>query len=106
MVDRPKPTPEQPHDMCLDRGYDFHEVSDLLAEFGFTAHIRSHTEEAQSLKRDAQKRARRWVIERTHRWLKRFRRTLIRWGKKPENYIAFLHFACALITFRATGLFG
>jgi hypothetical protein len=27
-------------------------------------------------------------------------------GKKPQNYIAFLHFACALIAFRAAGLFG
>ncbi|RJP78873.1 MAG: IS5/IS1182 family transposase, partial [Candidatus Zixiibacteriota bacterium] len=29
-----------------------------------------------------------------------------RWAKKPENYLALLHFACALITFRCAGLFG
>ena len=29
-----------------------------------------------------------------------------RWDKKPENYLAFLHFACGLIAFRAAGLFG
>jgi putative transposase len=34
------------------------------------------------------------------------RRILVRWDKKPEHYLAFLHFACALITFRAAGLFG
>jgi len=38
--------------------------------------------------------------------LNRFRRLLIRWEKKAENYIALLHFACALIAFRAAGLFG
>ena len=38
--------------------------------------------------------------------MNRFRRILIRWEKKPENYIVFLHFACALIAFRAAGLFG
>jgi hypothetical protein len=27
-------------------------------------------------------------------------------AKKPEHYLAFLHFACALIAFRAAGLFG
>ena len=106
VTERPTPTDEQPQGMCLDKGYDFQEVRDLLAEFGFTAHIHSRQEEAQSLKRDAQKRARRWVVERAHSWLNRFRRILIRWDKKPENYIAFLHFACALIAFRAAGLFG
>jgi len=106
VVNRPPPTTQQPQGMCLDKGYDFQEVRDLLAEFGFTVHIRSRKEEAHSLKRDAQKKARRWVVERTHSWINRFRRLLIRWDKKPENYIAFLHFACALIAFRAAGLFG
>lgn len=45
-------------------------------------------------------RARRWVVERTHSWLNRFRRLLIRWDKKLENYLALLHLACAWITFR------
>jgi transposase len=106
VVPRPEPTVEQPQGMCLDKGYDYQEVRDTLAEFGFTAHIRSRGEEALELKREAGKRARRWVVERTHSWLNRFRRILIRWEKKPENYIAFLHFACALIAFRAAGLFG
>ncbi len=106
VVDRPEPTEAQKQHMCLDRGYDYDEVRDTLEEFGFTAHIRSRVEEAQALKQDAQKRARRWVVERTHSWMNRFRRILIRWDKKPENYIAFLHFACALIAFRASGLFG
>jgi hypothetical protein len=38
--------------------------------------------------------------------LNRFRRLLVRWEKKPEYYVAFLHVACALIAFRATGVFG
>ena len=105
-IERPRPTPEHPQGMCLDKGYDFQEVRDLLAEFGFTAHIRARGEEAQQLKQDATKRARRWVVERAHSWMNRFRRILIRWDKKPENYIAFLHFACGLIAFRASGLFG
>ena len=29
-----------------------------------------------------------------------------KWDKKPENYLGFLHFACALIALRAAGLFG
>jgi putative transposase len=105
-VTRPEPTTEHPQSVCLDAGYDYQEVRDILAEFGFTSHIRSRGDEARELKRQAGSRARRWVVERTHSWLNRFRRILIRWEKKPDNYIGFLHFACALIAFRAAGLFG
>jgi protein-S-isoprenylcysteine O-methyltransferase Ste14 len=38
--------------------------------------------------------------------MNRFRRILMRWDKKPANYLAFLHFAYALISFRAAALFG
>ncbi len=106
VVERPEPTEDAPHGMCLDKGYDYDEVREILAEFGFTAHIKARHAEAKELKQEAGKRARRWVVERSHSWLNRFRRLLVRWDKKPENYIAFLHFACALIAFRAAGLFG
>ena len=106
VVERPAATDEQPQGMCLDKAYDYDEIRALLQEFGFTAHIRSRGEEAQELVREAGRRARRWVVERTHSWMNRFRRILVRWEKKPEHFLAFLHFACALIAFRAAGLFG
>jgi len=106
LVVRPEPTSEQPQGLCLDKGYDYDEVRETLTAFGFTAHIRSRGEEAKDLKREAGKKARRWVVERTHSWLNRFRRILVRWDKKPQNSVAFLHFACALIAFRASGSFG
>jgi transposase len=62
-VERPEPTPDTPQGMCLDKGYDYDEVRDLLAEFGFTAHIRARGEEAQAIKQDAGYKARRWVVE-------------------------------------------
>ena len=105
-VQRPAPSPEQPQGLCLDKGYDFDEVRQTMPEFGFTAHIRSRGEEAHAIKREAGFKARRWVVERTHSWMNRFRRILIRWDKSADNYIAFLHFACALIAFRAAGLLG
>ncbi len=106
IVDRPEPSEEQPQGMCLDKGYDYDEVRDILYEFGFTAPIRSRREEAKAIKREAGFKTRRWVVERAHSWMNRFRRLLVRWDKKPENYLAFLHFACGLIAFRAAGLFG
>jgi putative transposase len=103
---RPEVTEEEPQGMCLDKGYDYDAVREILEEFGFTAHIKARGEEAKELKAEAGKRARRWVVERSHSWMNRFRRILVRWDKKPENYMAFLHFACALISLRAAGLFG
>lgn len=106
VVKRPRPTKKRPQGMCLDKGYDYEEVRETLREFGFTAHLRARGEEAQALKRQAGVKARRWVVERTHSWMNRFRRVLIRWDKSADNYLASLHFACALIAFRAAGLFG
>jgi len=105
-LDRPRPTPNRPQGLCLDKGYDYDEVRALAREFRYTAHIRSRGEEAQLIKRTARFKARRWVVERTHSWMNRFRRILIRWEKKPENYLAMLHLACAWITYHALGLLG
>jgi hypothetical protein len=107
IVERPEPSEEHPQGMCLDKGYDYEEVRAILSEFGFTAHIRPRREEACAIKRQAG-----------------WKRTALGSGasafldeplspsagaaldKKPENYLAFLHFACSLIAFRAAGLFG
>ena len=105
-VERPEPTGQEPQSMPLDKAYDSGEVRDLVKEFGYTAHIRARGEEAQAIKHEAGLKARRWVVERTHSWMNRFRRILIRWEKKPENYLALLHLVCAIITFRCPGLFG
>jgi putative transposase len=95
------PAGQLDYGVCLDKGYDYSEVYDLLAEFGFTAHIRSRRQEADAIKHEAGFRARRWVVERTHSWLNRFRRPLVRWEKRARTYIAMLHLACGLITWRA-----
>lgn len=106
IIERPEPTEEEPQNICLDKGYDYDEVRQILSAWGYTAHIRTRGEEASQKQRVPGYRARRWVVERTHSWLNRFRRLLIRWEKKAENYLAMLHLACAWITFRAAGVFG
>jgi len=105
-VKRPKPTRKRPQGMCLDKGYDYQEARALVDEFGYTAHIRARGEEAQAIKHEAGFKARRWVVERTHSWMNRFRRILTRWEKKAENYLGLLHLVCAIITYRCSGLFG
>jgi len=107
VICRPEPTIRSKQHMCLDKGYDFPEVYELLEEYGYTIHIRIRGEERSSKRKGIPRyRARHWVVERTHSWMNRFRRLLIRWEKKVENHIAMLHFACAWIAYRGGGVFG
>jgi transposase len=106
VVDRPEPTPDTPHHLALDKGFDYQEVRDAVAARHYIAHIRTRGEEAVAKREMPGYRARRWVVERTHSWMNRFRRLLIRWEKKVENYLAMLELACAFISFRAAKVFG
>jgi putative transposase len=84
-IERPTPSRQAPQNLCLDKGYDYQEPRALAQEFGFTAHIRCRGEEAREVARQAGAKARRWVVERTHSWLNRFRRILIRWEKNRRT---------------------
>jgi putative transposase len=88
--------------LCLDLGYDDAGSRQEAARRGYLVHIRGRREEARA-RRSGRKRARRWVVERTHAWLNRSRRLLVRWERKVANPAAFLHLACALICDRAAG---
>jgi len=107
VIYRPEPTMRSKQHMCMDKGYDFPEVYELLEEYGYTIHIRLRGEERRNNKEEAipKYRARRWLVERTHSWMNRFRRLLIRWEKRIENYVRMLHLVCAWITYRRGGLF-
>jgi len=108
-VERPKPTKRKPQHLCADKGYDFPSIRELVATWGYTAHIPiKKAKGAERVEREKIPgyRAQRWVVERTHSWMNRFRRLLIRWEKKVPNYKAFLHFACAWITYQVAGVLG
>lgn len=43
-------------------------------------------------------RARRWVVERSHSWMNRYRRLLVRWEKKVANYVGCFIFGLPSLT--------
>jgi transposase len=92
--------------LCLDKGYDYEAVRTTVNEYGYTAHIKSRGAEEADRRKTPKYRARRWVVERTHSWMNRFRRLLIRWEKKADNYLAMVHFASAYIAYSAAGVLG
>ncbi len=106
-VRRPHPiSARRKQRFCGDKGYDYADTRAFLLRRGYTLHIKSRGEEAKALRANPRFRARRWVVERSHSWLNRFRRLLVRWEKKADNYEALLHLACAVITLKAAGVMG
>lgn len=98
--------PEGVQNLCADKAYDSIETRLLVYSEGYTPHIRSRGEEKKELKKNRSRKARRWVVERTMSWINRYRKLLIRWEKKAENYEALLHFAFAMMAFKASGVLG
>jgi putative transposase len=104
----PESCPLVPEDseqgLWLDKGYDFDTVHGQVRENGYVPHIIPRAAERAMLEKIPGYRARRWPVERTHSWMNRCRRILVRWEKKVENYRAMLHLCCAFIAFKQAGL--
>jgi len=90
----------------LDKGFDYPEVGKLARDHGYTPHIRSRGEERAALARVPSYRSRRWVVERTHSWMSRFRRLLVRWEKKKLNFLSMIYLVCSWIAIRAADVLG
>jgi len=94
-------TSQQQH-MCLDKGYDSRDIHEMITAAGYIKHIRHRRRRNEPLEpelapEDRTYPARRWVVERTLGWLNKRRSIRTRWCKKPENWLAFLQFACATV---------
>jgi putative transposase len=99
-VPRPRPSRQRKQHLCGDKGYHADSVHRSARRRRYTPHIRSRGEE--QTRRRCGYRARRWVVERVHSWLNRYRRILVRWEKKAANYIALLHLVFAHVLWRNT----
>jgi len=92
VVPRPPSRPYHLQNLCLDKGYDFPEVEMGAIERGYVPHIRHRGEKRTGKRRHKPKR---WVVERSASWLNRFRKLLIRWEKKAENYLGLVQLVAA-----------
>jgi putative transposase len=83
--------------VCLDKGYDFLEIQREPIKRRYITHI-PHTGEEQRIKNIIHMTTtRRWVVERTNSWHNRFRKLLVRYEKKAENYLGLIHLSCCII---------
>jgi putative transposase len=89
--------------LALDRGYDYPVCRQTAQDHHFIPHIPPKASAAHPLPPPGhpdRHPARRWVVEVAHSWFNRFRRLLIRWEKKPANYLALIQLAATLIIYR------
>jgi putative transposase len=106
VISRPEPTAEQPQHFCLAAAYDSTPVFEDLLARQYQPHVRIRGEEKREQELIPGFHARRWVVKRSHSWINRSRRLLVRWEKKVENYLAFLHRVCAQLIFGKLVVFG
>jgi putative transposase len=108
-VPRPHPQGNRRQHLCLDKGYASARVMNMATQRGYTVHVPPKREKGGPepvRPHHPGGKAHRWVNERTHSWFNRFRRVLVRWEKKADNYLALLHFVAAYYTLRQARVFG
>lgn len=102
------PASQADHELhfCADKGYDYADVRSAIGVLGYHDHIKSRGQEHTACQDQPGYRARRWVCERTHSWMNRYRGLFPRWEKKLANYKALLFLACAHLVWKRSIIFG
>jgi hypothetical protein len=93
-----------PERLIGDNAYDSDALDATWAAHGLEviAPHRSNRKNKTQDGRPLRRKKRRWKVERFFGWLPAFRRVLIRWEVKAQNYLGFVHLACVLILLRRT----
>ena len=99
---RPAPRPRKPQHLCADAGYKGYPARQAATHRHYRPHIKQRREEMKAKRIVPGYKARRWVVERTHSWLNRYRKVLVSFEKTEESYVALLTLAAAMICWRQT----
>ena len=78
-------------DLSVNRG--------IVEGYGFVPHIWGRGEEKRELEKNPKFRAKSWIVEVLHSWLKRFRILCSRYEKTVESFRALLTLAMGMIIF-------
>ena len=84
--------------LCLNKGYDFQGIENSVIKKGYLPYIR-HREE-RVLTNHFHHPSIRWVVERTNSSHNKFRKLLIRYEKKLENYFELVCLGFCILTYR------
>lgn len=102
VIPRPQPSTEAPQNLCADAGYKGATALEQVIKRKYQPHIKQRREEAEAKRTQPEFRARRWVVERTHSWINRWRKLLVSFEKTEKSFLALLALASAMICWRQT----
>jgi transposase len=94
---------EKPERLIGDRAYDSDPLDAELREEGvemIAPHRRNRKKKKTQDGRKLRRYKRRWKIERLFAWLHNFRRLVIRYERRAENYLGFVQLGCIVILLR------
>jgi transposase len=95
--------PGKPERLIGDRAYDSDPLDAELREAGLEM-IAPHRKNRKKPKtqdgRKLRRYKRRWKVERLFAWLGNFRRLVVRYERRAENYLGFVRLACVVILMR------
>jgi len=94
---------EKPERLIGDRAYDSDPLDEALEEQGIemiAPHRRNRKKKKTQDGRKLRRYKRRWKIERLFAWLHNFRRLVIRYERRAENYLGFVRLGCIVILLR------
>lgn len=100
VVKRAQPTKRRSKHLCADAGYTGAPAMAIIKKHGYIPHVKGRGQEAEELKRDPKKKARRWIVEVAHSWFNRFRKLLVRYEKLDRSFVALNHLAASIMAFR------
>lgn len=95
---------ELPQRLIGDRAYDSDPLDTELAAQGvemIAPHRRGRVKPKTQDGRRLRRYKRRWKVERLFAWLGNFRRLVVRYEHKLENYLAFVKLGCIIVLLRA-----
>lgn len=104
MIKKALPPKRRSKHLCADAGYTGAPGLEVIEKQGYIPHVKGRGQEADELKRDPRKKARRWIVEVAHSWFNRFRKLLVRYEKLDRSFLALNHLAAAIMTFRKINL--
>ena len=104
VIKRNNPPQRRHKHLCADAGYTGAPALRVIQKHGYIAHVKGRGQEAKELKREPEKKARRWVVEVAHSWFNRFRKLLVRYEKPDRSFLALNHLAASIRALRKINL--
>jgi transposase len=95
---------DKPQRLIGDRAYDSDPLDQQLRTQGIdliAPHRRNRVKPKTQDGRKLRRYKRRWKIERLNAWLQNYRRVLVRYERKVENFLGLVQLACILILLKA-----